>query len=162
MQGPMLQAVLEDRFKLKVRRESREVSIYQLVARKGGHKLTPFKPGTCVPYDSDSFTPPPLDAGQRRCREFTELDHEKNLVDTVEAQTLDGIAGTFSKPDRYVVNKTGITGLFSYRLVYEGRELGGAPPFMEALQDQLGLEFRPAKGLRDFLVIDHVERPTPN
>jgi uncharacterized protein (TIGR03435 family) len=31
MQGPMLQALLEDRFKLRVRREVREVPVYALV-----------------------------------------------------------------------------------------------------------------------------------
>jgi uncharacterized protein (TIGR03435 family) len=163
IRGPMLQAALEDRFKLKVRRESREVPIYEMVARKAGHKLTPFKPGLCLPYDWSSVPQPPLDSGQRRCTSVTERDNDNNWVLTVEAQTLDGIAGGFRvDPDRPVVNKTGIAGLFSFRLVYRGGEPGGAPPFVDAVQDQLGLEFRPAKGLRDFLVIDHVERPTPN
>jgi beta-lactamase regulating signal transducer with metallopeptidase domain len=89
IRGPMLQAALEDRFKLKVRRESREVPIYEMVLRKGGHKLTPFKPGVCVPYDWSSVPQPPLDSGQRRCTSVTEPDHDNNWVLTVEAQTLD-------------------------------------------------------------------------
>jgi uncharacterized protein (TIGR03435 family) len=163
IRGPMLQAALEDRFKLKVHRESREAPIYEMVVRKGGHKLTPFQPGMCVPYDWSSVSQPPLDSGQHRCAGVTERDHDNNWLLTVEGATLDEIAENFRfDPDRPVVNKTGITGLFSFRLVYKGYETSGAPPFMDAIQDQLGLEFRPAKGLRDFLVIDHVERPTPN
>jgi len=33
---------------------------------------------------------------------------------------------------------------------------------MSALRSQLGLDLRESKGPRDFLVIDHVERPTPD
>jgi uncharacterized protein (TIGR03435 family) len=43
MMGPMTQALLEDRFKWKIRRESREVPAYALTVAKGGSKLqTPF------------------------------------------------------------------------------------------------------------------------
>jgi len=42
MQGPMLQAVLEDRFHLKVRRDTRPVPAYELTVAKGGPKLRPF------------------------------------------------------------------------------------------------------------------------
>ncbi len=51
MQGPMLQALLEDRFQLKMHRETREVPVYALTIAKGGSKLQPFKEGTCVPTD---------------------------------------------------------------------------------------------------------------
>ena len=49
--GPMLRAVLEDRFKLKMQHEQRAAPVFELIVAKGGSKLTPFKPGTCVPYD---------------------------------------------------------------------------------------------------------------
>ena len=48
MQGPMLQAILEDRFKIKVHRETREMAVDALVPAKGGLKLTPFVEGSCV------------------------------------------------------------------------------------------------------------------
>jgi uncharacterized protein (TIGR03435 family) len=83
-------------------------------------------------------------------------------VATNEAVTLDDLAAAWTQPARPLVNKTGITGLVSYRLVYQGGEPGGAPPFERAIKEQLGLELRPAKGQFEFLVIDHVERPTPD
>ncbi len=50
MQGPMLQALLEDRFKLKIRRQTRESPVYALTIAKSGFKphpldsnLTPLK-----------------------------------------------------------------------------------------------------------------------
>src|SRR5580658_7636377 len=47
MLGPMMQALLEDRFKLKMRRETREVSVYDLTVAKNGPKLKPSKEGIC-------------------------------------------------------------------------------------------------------------------
>jgi uncharacterized protein (TIGR03435 family) len=41
--GPMLQALLEDRFKLKIHRETREIQAYLLTVAKNGPKLQPFK-----------------------------------------------------------------------------------------------------------------------
>jgi uncharacterized protein (TIGR03435 family) len=51
MNGPMLKALLEDRFKLKVHRETREVPVYDLTVAKGGLKAPRFTAGSCVPFD---------------------------------------------------------------------------------------------------------------
>jgi uncharacterized protein (TIGR03435 family) len=50
MRGPMLQALLEDRFALKIRRETREGRVYLMTVAKGGSKLQPFH-GGCTPFD---------------------------------------------------------------------------------------------------------------
>jgi len=63
MGGPMLQALLEDRFKLKVHREKREVRAYALVVAKGGPKLEATKEGGCTPADP-AQGPPPIVPGQ--------------------------------------------------------------------------------------------------
>jgi uncharacterized protein (TIGR03435 family) len=39
MLGPMMQALLEDRFKVKVHRETRQIPVYLLTVEKGGLKL---------------------------------------------------------------------------------------------------------------------------
>lgn len=68
MNGPMLQALLEDRFKLKIHRETREVPVYALTVATGAPKLQPFQ-GTCIPWDSSNFyhpPPPPLRCGVSR------------------------------------------------------------------------------------------------
>ena len=59
MRGPMLQALLEDRFKLKIRRESREVPAYAMTVAKGGPKLKPFEEGSCVPFNGVGGVPRP-------------------------------------------------------------------------------------------------------
>jgi uncharacterized protein (TIGR03435 family) len=47
----MLQSVLEDRFQLKIHRETEEVPMYNLTLAKGGLKLKPMEPGGCVEHD---------------------------------------------------------------------------------------------------------------
>jgi uncharacterized protein (TIGR03435 family) len=51
MYGPMLQSLLEDRFKLKVHRETREGRVYLLTAAWNGPKLRAAKEGTCLTAD---------------------------------------------------------------------------------------------------------------
>ena len=159
--GPMLRAVLEDRFKLKMEHEEREAPVFELVVGKGGSKLTPFKPGTCVPYDMNVSPQPSLQPGERRCLNHVgERDGSNTAwIDTMEAITLDQVATAFGggPGQTPIINKTDITGLVSYRLV-----MPDGDPLGTVLKDQLGLELRPAKAMRDFLVIGHVERPTPD
>jgi uncharacterized protein (TIGR03435 family) len=162
MRGSMLRAVLEDRFKLKMHRETRVVPTEELVVAKGGPKLTPLKPGACVPYDWSTFPQKALEPGQARCMTSTEMDSANNWVRTSEGESLDQMAANLTNTERQVVNKTGIQGFFTFRIVFQGSQSGGAPPFKTALRDQLGLELRPAKGTREFFVLDHVERPAPD
>ncbi len=61
--GPMLQALLEDRFKLKLHRETRQVQVYELTVSKGGLKLQKAQDSGCVPYVMDSIPP----AGKHFC-----------------------------------------------------------------------------------------------
>ncbi len=51
----MLQNLLEDRFRMKVRRENRETPVYDLVVDKGGSRLAPAKVSECP--QSDTLTP---------------------------------------------------------------------------------------------------------
>ena len=56
----MLQVLLEDRFKLKVHREIRQLPVYELTVAKSGLKMQASKAGSCVPYSVDSSPPPPV------------------------------------------------------------------------------------------------------
>ena len=61
MRGPMLQALLEARFKLKIHRGTRQVPIYALVVARGGPKLDPAKKDSCTaPPDFSKGLPAPL------------------------------------------------------------------------------------------------------
>lgn len=70
--------------------------------------------------------------------------------------------------NRSVIDKTGITGKFDFILYWEpvvsvdAQPELSAPPFIDALKNQLGLKLVPSTGPVDTFVIDHIEEPTPN
>ena len=163
MRGPMLQAILEDRFKLKIRRATREMPVYELVIAKTGAKVAPYTGNECVIRDESVWPPAPLPEGQRYCGDQSRREGDRFVRSGV--MKLDELVSLFNL-DRPVVNRTGITAPVSYRyeLAIEDSAGGGAPrgSWISALRNQLGLDLREAKGPRDFLVIESIERPTPN
>jgi uncharacterized protein (TIGR03435 family) len=75
--------------------------------------------------------------------------------------------------DRPVIDKTGIKGRFDIHLEFaapetefvlllrvETTDAPAGPSIFTAVQQQLGLKLESSRGAREFLVIDHVERPT--
>ena len=163
MTGPMMQALLEDRFKLKIHRASKEIPAYALVAAKGGPRLQPTKG---CPAD---YAGPPVEPGQQ-CRYQSFTDAGMNAYGWTMAQ-LSILLG--SHMTRTVIDKTGIIGAFDFHL-----DLPIPPPpgslgiddpatpdlfgtVMDAVQ-KLGLKLEASKGTAEFVVIDHIERPTEN
>ena len=68
---------------------------------------------------------------------------------------------------RTVIDKTGLTGIYDLDLRWTGEDVltpdPSAPPdIFIALQEQLGLKLRPAKGPVATLVVDHIEMPSEN
>jgi uncharacterized protein (TIGR03435 family) len=177
MEGPMMQAILEDRFKLKIHRETRQAPVYELALGKGSPKLKPLQSeGSCTPALVGRPLPM-LPSGQHRCRNVVA---PRGAVD-IEGGTLSMFADLLGLAlDRPVIDKTGITNYFEIHLVFSpdesatprpaGSDSGApaavratdAPGIFEAIQEQLGLRLVPAKGPVDVLVIDHIERPSDN
>jgi uncharacterized protein (TIGR03435 family) len=186
MQGPMMQAVLEDRFKLKIHREIRQRPVYELALGKGSPKLKPFQEGRCIPVAAGSILPQ-LAPDQRFCRNMV---NPRGSVD-IEGGTLSALAGLLGLAlDRPVIDKTGITNQFEIHLVFSPNVFSpdvfspgdsaaarpatadagapaavrapDAPDVFQAIQEQLGLKLVPARGPVEVLVIDHVERPSQN
>ena len=58
MEGPMMRALLEDRFRLEIHHEKQEMKVSQLTVAKDGARLLPHKPATCTALDPHG--PPPL------------------------------------------------------------------------------------------------------
>ncbi len=176
MQGPMLQTVLEDRFKLKIHRETRQGPVYELALGKGPSKLKPLQDGSCTPVMVGRPLPL-LQDGQRLCRNMVS---PRGKV-AIEGATLSMFASMLGMIlDRPVIDKTGITSYFEIQLAFSpddsaaprpaaaepgasaGASASDTPAIFQAIQEQLGLRLVPAKGPVDVLVIDHVERPSEN
>jgi bla regulator protein BlaR1 len=178
MQGPMMQRLLEDRFKLKLRHETREMPLYALTVMKGGPKLQAMAPGSCQMIDDTKYPRPRLEPGNRPCGSGpTRMNQNKISMDVYGATMLE-LARKLNNSGRPVVDKTGIEGRFDFTLTFApeegtvrlppGVELtplpDGEPPppsIFTALQE-FGLKLEPVKGPREFLVIDHIEKPTEN
>jgi uncharacterized protein (TIGR03435 family) len=173
----MLQALLADRFKLMIHRETKEVPVYALMAVKGGSKLVEPKEGSCVELTPASLPPP----GQSPSSVFCGLMIGPNTAKGGEIRMkefTDGLSNILGRP---VIDKTGYTGTFDAALEFsqEGIDMasmfGGAPfvvakpqdddtrpSVFTALQDQLGLKLESQKGPAELLVIDHAEKASEN
>ncbi len=170
MNGPILQAILEDRFKLRVHRETREIPVYALTLIKGGPKLQPFR-GTCIPWDYDHPNPGPQQcATSRRTSDGVDM----------KGWTIPDLLYFFKVTlDRPVIDETGMAGRYDFHLELPEslgffRRARGNPAFgnpavpatdpsvVSAIKngiEKLGLKLEPATGPGEFLVIDHIEMP---
>jgi uncharacterized protein (TIGR03435 family) len=145
----MLQALLADRFALKVHQETRELPIYALVVSKGGPRFQPSTiNGTTINNGSSQIT-------------VKGSDHTLALL----AEQLSRSLG------RIVVDKTGLDGRYelSLRWTPDDAPAGGAtasadtgPSIFTAIQEQLGLKLESGKGPVPILVIDHLDLPSQN
>jgi uncharacterized protein (TIGR03435 family) len=140
----MLQTLLKDRFHLVLHRERRAFSGYYMVEAKDGFKLKEAA-GPLTPAQVSAAKAPgshPLFANNMPLPWFADL-----------------LSVMLKEP---IVDKTGIPGKYNYFLnsAETGDELAGS--VFTAIQEQLGLKLEAAKIPFDILVIDSVERPTPN
>ena len=197
MKNTMLQAILEERFGLKSHRETREVSVYALTVLKGGIKLQALPEGSCDPRDS-SKPPRPLRGTPDGLTEVLEPGQKPTCASVFvtakgaadPSTTLYAKASNFTELagalrivlDRPVINRTGIAGMFDFRMQFAANPNAAGPApnsfgapaspatvadpagpsIFTAIQDQLGLKLEATKGPGEFLVIDSVQRPTEN
>jgi uncharacterized protein (TIGR03435 family) len=174
MLGPMMQALLEDRFQLKLRREIREVPVYFMSIAKDGLKVEATKEGTCNSVDptdlAQSFKA--ISGGKPWCNlPKIARTGEKNVYD-VAGVRLGVFFNKIMIPGRPVIDQTGLTGAYDIHLELENlvgsnAPIGAAsdPPgtsIAVAIRKQLGLQLDPGKGPHEFLVVDHVKRPSGN
>ena len=163
-QQHMLQAMLEDRFKLKAHWETREGDVYNLVVAKGGSKLGAAGSMPVSEEEKDQFGDRPVQPLLQRC-------DGQGCVFIAHAYPMDEWIGMLAANfGRTVINKTELTGKYDFLLKYIGRwdrdrpadDMDPTPPMDRALQEQLGLKVEPAKGPVKVLVIDHIEKPSEN
>jgi uncharacterized protein (TIGR03435 family) len=185
----MLQSLLEDRFQLKVHRETRELPVYALVPAKSGLKLAPLKEGGCVdpapgalpPWAGGRIQPPgqgqPLSGPCGRVGVMLEPGGARMQGGKVPMAEFTRMLSTVL--GRSVIDRTGFKELFDARLDFLPDEITTAlpapppgaagapadsnyPSILTALQEQLGLRLESTKGPVEVIVIDHVERPSAN
>jgi uncharacterized protein (TIGR03435 family) len=180
----MLQSLLEDRFKLMVHRETRELPVYVLQPGKNGLKLPAPKEGGCVTPDPNTPPGPPAPPApgqppRQRC------GTAGISISTQGTRIFGGqiSIGEFARVlsvavARPVIDKTGFAGTFDADLAFlPDQATSGSPnpgpgllpppdpaavTIFTAIQEQLGLKLESDKGPVEVLVIDSVQRPTEN
>jgi uncharacterized protein (TIGR03435 family) len=162
--GLLVQSMIDDRFQLKMHRETREMSVYVLEIAKGGLKMkrspdqTPPKP--LAPGDG----PPPLQSQNRGALGME--SRPEGFIMRGTAVTISQIVGMLSRQSgRYVIDKTGLSGLFDVRLAWSSQILPtGAPDpvgpvLFIAVQEQLGLRLVSTTGPVPVIVVDGAQKP---
>jgi uncharacterized protein (TIGR03435 family) len=161
--GEMVKALLADRFKLRVRTETRELPILELrLARSDGQ----------------------VGSNLHNCSKERVPETPFRAPTNGSVAVSDCVTGTSGVPQlatlasrqlkTIVVDKTGLTGQWWYAVFYGALpEIPGVdlskervnpdlPSFEGALREQLGLRLERTRGPVPFIVIESAERPTPN
>jgi uncharacterized protein (TIGR03435 family) len=155
----MVRHMLAERFALKAHADVRERPIYRMVVDRRDGKLGPgiyriddaecggSSPQPChLALWSGGLTSSGMGLPQLAAALFN-------------SSTTTGV-------DRPVIDQTGLTGMFGFTLTFSsfdtGPQVSDDPSIFTALREQLGLKLERARGPVELLVIDSVERPTPN
>jgi uncharacterized protein (TIGR03435 family) len=138
----MLQALLSNRFKLVVHRQTRMIPVYELVIAGDGAKLR-----ESIPADADSAAP-----------RVIQVDSGRIMGREVPAATLARMLS--EQLGRPVLDKTGLSNHYDITLQWQANSELPGPAISAALQEQLGLKLVPQLMPKEFLVIDHVEMPS--
>ncbi len=176
-----MRTLLADRFKLKIRSETREMDIYALVmARQGG------KPGPALKVSTDMCgqrqglgAPRPeggAPAGPPTRPDgtpiFCGMRQQPGRVQFNGMPLTQFASGISQRVGRAVVDRTGLTGEWSFELTF-APQAGQLPPGVDApavdpntpdlftaVQEQLGLKLEATKGPVEVLIVESIERPT--
>jgi bla regulator protein BlaR1 len=146
--NPALQALLQDRFHLEVHRETRESPVYDLVVGENGPRFAGTHPAAGTDSPSRLLAMSNVLTG-----------HQVTMASL--ASFLGSVIG------RPVVDKTMLKDKYDFSFPFVKDELNApdgntVPSVFTAIRDNLGLKLEPAKAPIEYLVIDHIDRPTAN
>jgi uncharacterized protein (TIGR03435 family) len=163
----MLQALLADRCKLTLHRETKDLPVYALAIAENGPKLQEAKPGDTYANGIKGPNGHPGGPGNIRMGRGTLTGQALSMADFVRV-----LSDQLGRP---VLDKTGLTGKYDLTLQWtpDDSQLPGLkqaepqpPPsgssIFTAIQAQLGLELESQDSPVETLVIDHVEKPSEN
>jgi uncharacterized protein (TIGR03435 family) len=157
----MFQSLLEDRYKLRIHRETREIPEYELVDINA--KLDPsHATDNPMPITVEGKA---LKIPSGKCSISGWLDGDRMICHAAPAERI--VAEISSSLRSPVVDRTGLTQTYDVNLLFasENRKLPEdqtpAPSLEDAIRD-LGLKLKKGKGPVEVIVVDHVEKPSGN
>jgi len=156
----MVQSLLEDRFKLRVRHEKREMPLFELRLARADGRVGPNLHDCSNTRDMAGISSP----------EKPFMAPRGGTVAAGACASLASIANSVgNRLQALVIDKTGLAGQYRYD-IYFGPDLTpqdaavnpNLPSFVGALEEQLGLKLERTRGLVDVVVIDSASMPTPD
>jgi uncharacterized protein (TIGR03435 family) len=158
----MIQKLLADRFQLTFHTVKRELPVYAMVVARGGPKIA-------------------VSAGDPNAFPGIGFGREPGVITLMGRNTgLNGVANGLQSNilDKPVVDHTGLTGRYDFQLRFtpdpvQLANFGGLAPanaadpnpppdIFTAFEQQLGLKLQATKARVDVMVIDRIEKPSPN
>ncbi len=172
----MVQTLLEDRFKLAIRRQKKQMPVYALVLAKGGPKLQKADvdekdcPETTAAPTGPAVGAPPV------CHVINGGRGRGIHAWAVNMADLAGFVENWT--DRPLLDKTGLKGLYKIETTgwlpmdaapapapgakaEDGTDMADVPTVYQMFE-RLGLKMEAQTGNADVYVIDHIEKPSPN
>jgi uncharacterized protein (TIGR03435 family) len=174
----MLQSLLENRFKLRFHKVTQELPVYVVTVAKSGLKLKLSEDQSAPePYNKsstssfDPLKPPRGNLLQTRGYCWGTAVDIKMFITSLRSKL---------GPWKPIVDKTGLTGRYDIQLKWTPSESdvhprqqtlppdspfaidASGPPFLTALEQQIGLEVNSAKAPYEVLVIESVQKPNEN
>lgn len=157
---PLLQALLEERFHLKLHTEMRPTPVYALLQVKGGAKV---KEVPAPPAMNGDFT-----EAMKRYREENPGKPFPGAISctgdhcTATAVMMNAAIGQIqgsSRADRPVIDETGLKGYYDFSFRMPRHDDDDA---MGEMEEDLGMKFEPRKIDLTTYVIDSAEKPSDN
>jgi uncharacterized protein (TIGR03435 family) len=157
-----VQDLLANRFGLRVHHSVKNLPVLALVVAKGGPRFSEAKELSHPAADTDGPSVRMSANGNQWVLDFRNASLHYLIL---------ALSGQPEITGRVLVDKTGLTGGYTFKLQWQQQDLTGAglagselpgATLYTALREQLGLKLDSQNGPVDVLVIDHIERPSEN
>lgn len=167
----LARAVLAERFSFHAHHETRERPVFALVrARRDG------TPGPRLRQSAADCVMLARETG-RSGAAWPPVSADGRIVCGLRTQGDTLIAGGYpmgefqrfltAQLQRVVIDRTGLAGSWDFELTFAPPDIAAAaasdvPSLLTALQEQLGLKLDAMRGPTDVLIVERIERPTPD
>jgi uncharacterized protein (TIGR03435 family) len=154
----MMRTLLAERFQLRVRKETRQMPLYDLVLERAGQTGPRLRPanGQCLSDPKGAAADLARACGFKRVT-ATSISALGMTLDTFAS----GLANR-REVQRHVRNRTGLSGSYDIDVEFMPEPDAPAAAFFTAFREQLGLRFQSTTGPLDAYVIERVEPPSPD
>jgi uncharacterized protein (TIGR03435 family) len=165
-------AVLAERFAFRARRETRERPVFALVRVRPDGPL-----GARLRQSTTDCAALAREAGKAGAP-WPPRSADGRLLCGIQQQGSTLVAGGYpmsefqryltNQAQRVVIDRTGLAGVWDFELTFTPPDVAAAavdvdtPTLFTALQEQLGLRLEAARGPSEVLVVERIDRPTPD